>query len=151
MKFTREVLGLPVPRILGWCSNADGTLVKSEYIFMERVKGVPLYKVFDDLSAKELSSISEDVVEIEKRLCDLRVPMMGSLYLREHMPSDTTTPVRLGLAYGEKTDDYCIGPSVEKRFWRGGRKDLKFDRGPCQCRLVLTKYTTDATYALDRG
>jgi hypothetical protein len=44
IRCVREILDLPVPRVLGWCARADATPFNSECIFMEKIQGVPLYQ-----------------------------------------------------------------------------------------------------------
>ncbi|KAF8989695.1 hypothetical protein BDQ17DRAFT_1434297 [Cyathus striatus] len=47
MEFACTRLGLPVPRVLGWCSKPEATDVSAAYIIMENVKGDPIFMVWD--------------------------------------------------------------------------------------------------------
>jgi len=70
---------------------------------------------------------------IPRRRVDAQLPFSGSLYFAKdllgdmpcfRLPSDDVP--RHG-----KWGDIVIGPSVARRFWRGGRARLHVDRGPC--------------------
>ena len=43
-------LGVPIPRVLAWCSNASSTSVESEYIIMEKAQGIELGRVWDKMT-----------------------------------------------------------------------------------------------------
>lgn len=52
MCYAREMLRIPVPRVISWCSKAENTPVKSEFIIMEKVQGVQLYDHLAKLDKK---------------------------------------------------------------------------------------------------
>jgi hypothetical protein len=70
MEFVREVLGVPVPRVLDWSATEEGD-VGAEYIIMEEAQGEQLHEVWQDLSLPVKFEIVEQVVEIESKLLSL--------------------------------------------------------------------------------
>jgi hypothetical protein len=67
MDFVREVLGVPVPKVLGW-SAMEGNAVGAEYIIMDEARGEQLSGVWGDLELRVKCGIVEQVVEIERKL-----------------------------------------------------------------------------------
>lgn len=133
MRYARDILQLPVPKVLAWCSRAENTPVKSEYIIMEKVHGGQLYDTWDKLDNKSLFHIMLEITKVEKRMANDEFSVLGSLYFERDLPLGTVkTPLRLVNENGATIDHdgYCIGPSVSRRFWRGERAHMKIDRGP---------------------
>ena len=129
------MLRIPVPRVISWCSRAENTPVKSEYIIMEKVQGVQLYDHWVNLSNKPWFQFASDLVKMEKRLTDAEFSDLGSLYFEKGLPPETQrTSIRFIDKDGASNVDHnglCIGPSVDRRFWRGERTNMQIDRGPC--------------------
>lgn len=70
---------------------------------------------------------------MEKRLTDAELSDLGSLYFERDLPPGTKkTSMRLIDKNGTNVnhDGICIGPSVDRRFWRGERTNMQTDRGP---------------------
>lgn len=134
MYYAREMLRIPVPRVISWCSRAENTPVKSEYIIMEKVQGVQLYDHWVNLGNKPWFQFASDLVKMEKRLTDADFSNLGSLYFERDLPTETQrTSIRFIDKDGANVDHngLCIGPSVDRRFWRGERTNMQIDRGPC--------------------
>ena len=70
MEFVREVLGLPVPKVLDW-SAAEGNAVQAEYIIMEEAQGSQLHEVWQDLPLPVKCEIVKQFVDIESKLLSL--------------------------------------------------------------------------------
>ncbi|KAJ7156111.1 kinase-like domain-containing protein [Mycena crocata] len=132
MMFAQEVLQLPVPRLYTWCSRAEESKVGWEYIIMEKVSGVQLYDRWNDIRGEGVAAVIEDLVDIEEKMTNTQFGMVGSLYLAEDLPENTGSTVLRFSTSSDKTmpRQYKIGPSVDRRFWRGARAQLKIDRGP---------------------
>ncbi|KAJ6591166.1 kinase-like domain-containing protein [Mycena vulgaris] len=131
MIFAREVLDLPVPRVYTWCSRAEKSTVGWEYIIMEKIPGVQLIDRWMEIQVPASKGIIEDVMEAEMKMTDTEFAMLGSLYLAEDLPEGVGSPA-LCFSTPDKTmpRQYKIGPSVDRRFWRGARSQMKLDRGP---------------------
>ncbi|KAJ6631571.1 kinase-like domain-containing protein [Mycena sp. CBHHK59/15] len=131
MMFARDVLALPVPRVHTWCSRAEESAVGWEYIIMEKVPGAQLVDRWTSIRGKAVRSIMDDLVAAEQKMTDTTFGMLGSLYLAEDLPDGVGSPA-LRFAASDKTmpRQYKIGPSVDRRFWRGARAHMDIDRGP---------------------
>jgi hypothetical protein len=131
MRFTRDIMDIPVPRVLSWCSRAERSPVESEFILMEKVPGTPLLSRWDDMQIDEKGKVINEIVSIESKLLGSGCPALGSLYFEEDMdPKVKSFGLRLeGFSSDRK---YVVGPSVQRRFWRGRRAQMDIDRGPCE-------------------
>ncbi|KAE8422868.1 kinase-like domain-containing protein [Aspergillus pseudocaelatus] len=67
MEYVREILGLPAPRVLRWSSDSSNP-VGSEYIIMEKAKGIPLGDTWYQLSTISKHKFIKQVVELEIKL-----------------------------------------------------------------------------------
>jgi hypothetical protein len=140
LQFTREVLDIPVPRVLTW-SGADRNSVNrvgADYIIMEEVAGVCLglrWKKF--LNADDVEPILTSVLDVEAKFQTLRFSQIGSLYFKE----DVSEELQSLPLFSENKDarieqfseKYRIGPIIDRQWWRGERACLDLDRGPCKC------------------
>ncbi|KAG9038901.1 hypothetical protein FRB95_013579 [Tulasnella sp. JGI-2019a] len=52
LEFCRDVLQLPVPKVLGWSSEAESTAVGAECMLMERAEGVPIADRWEELGLR---------------------------------------------------------------------------------------------------
>lgn len=139
MQFMREMLELPVPQVLAWSSRSENTPVKSEFIIMEKLGGRYLSDAWDDLTTDETANIIQEIVEVERRMTETYFHALGSLYYIKDIPDNVRS---IGLSsYSEVADKlYCIGPTVERRFWCNGRAELNINRGPCELNLKINSY-----------
>lgn len=67
MEFARDILDLPVPKVLAW-SATDQNSVQAEYIIMEEARGSQLHEVWQDLPLRKKVKIIREIVEIEKKM-----------------------------------------------------------------------------------
>lgn len=127
----KTVLNTPVPRVLSWSSKKDN-LVGAEYIIMEKLPGVQLSKLWDQLDIGIRWKIVQNIGKYQKLWTDVSFPQFGSLYYKNDV-----TPAK-SLVYakeetGEIVDDrFAIGPSTSRQNTDNGRLDIDFDRGPCE-------------------
>ncbi|KAF9485544.1 kinase-like protein [Pholiota conissans] len=123
---TRNV---PVPKVLAWDATTTNA-VGCEYIIMEQCPGSTLED--NDTSRLELYRHIADVVDMMAGLASVRFSQYGSIYYKEDV--DELLRERPLYAEGEAEDAsserFRIGPSVERRFYRGGRTGTDIDRGP---------------------
>jgi hypothetical protein len=133
MDYARNILGLPVPKVLDWCARAEGTDVGVEYILMEKVEGVELHQRYKNLRSEALDLISQ-VCVMERSFVSRRFSQIGSLYYKEDV--EPTLQARPLYAEGGYEDDasarFRIGPYVDWDVWRGTRAHVHADRGPCE-------------------
>ena len=135
MDYARNILGLPVPRILGWNVDADGFEVGVEYILMEYVQGVELHKRINEFK-REATHLVDQLIDVECKFVQHRFSQIGSLYYKEDVsPELQQRPLYAEGVQGGGADRFRIGPYVEWDIWRGDRSRLDADHGPCQFRF----------------
>ena len=115
--------GIPTPRVLGYA--VDENHVGSEYILMEKLTGRPIGDSWFELSEQQRHQVLHDIVQLESKLFNMRLPPSGSIYYTHDLDSDTAR-VRIPEAGGQ----FCVGPYTGLRWWYGKRSELKLDRGP---------------------
>jgi hypothetical protein len=138
LQFAREVLKLPVPRVITW-SGAKGNNVNrvgADYIIMEEVPGVRLgirWKTFE--RADDVKPLMNAIMDMEAKFESLRFSRIGSLYFKEDVSPDLQA---VPLLVGEVDDNtlklsesYRVGPLINHQWWRGERINMALDRGPC--------------------
>jgi len=128
MEFLR-LQGIPVPKVHAWDSSAANP-VGAAYMIMEKVEGKELELSWYDMTVNERMDVMEKIVDVERKLFDIRFPAYGSLYFQGSLdPSIRTIPVT---NVGER---FCIGPSTEYLWWYQSRNELKVNHGPCTLSL----------------
>jgi len=144
MDFGRSRIGAPVPKVLAWDASSDNN-VGCEYIIMKKCESNMLANVLDS------SSDSYHIFDITSLLSDLAaIPFSqcGSIYYKEDV--DPLLQTRPLYAKGEQHDDcserFRIGPSVERRFYRGKRSLMLIDRGPCEISLWCGSALIDMSF-----
>lgn len=134
MDYARNILSLPVPKVLAWSSRASGTPVGCEFIIMEYVEGVPLADRVPEHNDGELANCAEAIAKMLRRFCTVRFSQIGCIYYKEDVTEELQArPLYAkGSSHGLGGEDrFRIGPSVRREFWRGSRRELDVDRGPC--------------------
>lgn len=127
INFLRNVLELPVPKILSYSASPDNP-VGAEYIIMERVQGESLSSKWLSLTTDEVKHIMTQLTEMEQKVFSFRFPAYGSLYHKRDVLEDPHISLQV--------EDFCIGPVARRQFWRGERHQMELDRGPCELRFA---------------
>ena len=124
MRFLR-FSGLPVPEVYDYSSSSDNT-AKTEYIFMEFMKGTKLSDVWMELEEPDIVSVLRQLAQLESRMMSIPFPAGGSLYYTndlEKMAGRTGIPLN--------DERFCVGLDARLHMWYGRRSQLEVDRGPC--------------------
>ncbi|GFN11037.1 aminoglycoside phosphotransferase family protein [Aspergillus tubingensis] len=121
MAFLRDILGVPVPRVLAYSADSANP-VGSEYIIMERVEGVSVASRWLSLTTADVASLMKQIAEIEAKIFAYQFPGYGSLYRKRDLERGPKIPLSI--------EDFCIGPIAARQFWHGDRSNTKIDRGP---------------------
>jgi len=139
LEFAREVLKLPVPRVIAWSKEKRSHSINpvgTDYIIMEEVSGIKLderWKKFD--SADDVAPVMTGISDVEARFESLRFSRIGSLYFKEDVSANLHKVPLFSGAIDETSrrlsEKYCIGPLINDQWWRGERAHMALDRGPC--------------------
>ncbi|KAI0029059.1 hypothetical protein K488DRAFT_80383 [Vararia minispora EC-137] len=101
MRFLRAS-GLPVPEVYD-CSPSSDNAAKTDYIFMEFMRGTKLSDAWMELEEPDMASVLRQVAQLESR-------MMTGIPLNDQR--------------------FCVGPDARLHMWYGRRSQLDVDRGP---------------------
>ncbi|TKA58969.1 hypothetical protein B0A49_11243 [Cryomyces minteri] len=102
-----------VPEVLSWSSDSANP-VGAEYIIMEKVAGVQLFKKWDDINVPNRFELIQKLTVLESQLASLPLPAYGSLYLRQSISEEMQ---RIDLSSNlDPSGLYCVGPSCD-RLW----------------------------------
>lgn len=127
----RTELDIPVPKVYAWCSRAQDSPVKSEYIIMEKAKGVALQPVLGEMDLKQRWELIQTLTEYQLSCAEAPFEKCGSLYYENDLKPvpensdasnyDTVRP-----------SGFVVGPNTGTD-WEGydGLQE-EFDRGPCK-------------------
>jgi hypothetical protein len=131
MDFLRR-LGIPVPRVLAWSSQAQSTEVESEFIIMEKVNGLPLTGLWETVDQEDLVT---KIAQLHRPLLDLRFTHYGSLYYKSDIdisyPSTADFLELETVPAGVDISPFCMGPIARRDFWEDDRISMDVDRGQC--------------------
>ncbi|KAL5522368.1 hypothetical protein ACEPAG_8384 [Sanghuangporus baumii] len=123
MEFLRSS-GLPVPQVYGY-SPASDNAAKTEYIFMEFMRGTKLSDVWLELEESDIVSILHQLVQLESQMMSISFPAGGSLYYTHDLEK-----VAGRAAIPLKDERFCVGPDSRLSMWYGRRSQLDVYRGP---------------------
>lgn len=100
---------------------------------MEKVPGIELENLWEDITGRQKYEIVKQLVGIEKSFTATRFTSFGSLYYADDVPKvsgDETLCVN-----EDGTEIQCsrfaIGPTNNRMFFDEGRGTVQMDRGPC--------------------
>ena len=124
MRFLRSY-GLPVPEVYDYSPSSDNA-AKTEYIFMEFVRGTKLTDVWLEMKEQDIDSVLRQVVQLESRMMSIPFPAGGSLYYTSDLEK---VAGETGIPLDDKS--FCIGPDARVHMWYGRRSLLDVNRGPC--------------------
>ncbi|SMR44865.1 unnamed protein product [Zymoseptoria tritici ST99CH_3D1] len=127
MTFLRSK-GLPVPAIYGYSATADNP-TETEYIFLEFCPGRNLASLWVDMDEHHRSRFIRSLVDLERRLFEIRLPASGSLYFLRDL-SAACEKVAVDSGDASSSASYYVGPSTSLPLWYGRRSGLDVDRGP---------------------
>ena len=78
MRFLRSS-GLPVPEVYDYSPSSDNA-AKTEYIFMEFMRGTKLSDMWLKLEEPDIVSVLRQLAQLESRMMSIPFPAGGSLY-----------------------------------------------------------------------
>jgi hypothetical protein len=147
LQFAREVLKLPVPRVITWSGAKRNNVnrVGADYIIMEEVPGVPLGLRWNKFErAEDVKPVMNGIMDMEAKFESLRFSRIGSLYFKEDVGPDLQA---IPLLSGEvdaptlkSSEGYRVGPLINQQWWRGERINMALDRGPCMSISFIVHY-----------
>lgn len=139
----REVLNMPVPKVLAWCSNAEQTPVGSEYIIMDKASGVPLGTCHHEMGVSERFMVVQAIAGYQERWTKISYEGYGSLYFAHDL--DESRGIQQPISHstnGPSMHKYTVGPTNSRDWYDNERLLVELDRGPCK--IILNQNTAMA-------
>jgi hypothetical protein len=118
--------GVPVPQVYGYSPGSDNA-ARTEYIFMEYVRGTSLNDIWSTLELEEARHVLQQLDELESKVLSLSFSAGGSIYYPHDLDGLVARRKPIPLEDGR----FCVGPDVNPIYWHGRRSQLDVDRGPC--------------------
>jgi hypothetical protein len=130
----RNILDIPVPKVLAWHSHAHQNPVGAEYIIMEEVPGVELEHVWPDMSIQDIFAVVKSIAGFQKACTSVAFTKYGSLYFsRDLEDMHGSQPLYIDAnGHHITNENFAVGPSVARETFDSGRAAINFDRGPCK-------------------
>lgn len=123
---------IPVPKVLAWSADSTNP-VGAEYIVMERVPGVPIFKKWDDMGESNRISIIKRLTQWERELAEIRFPAFGSLYHKSSLRGSSCEHELISLDQSVDPEGlFCIGPSCDSAW--SMQPSPSVHCGPCKYR-----------------
>jgi len=120
--------GVPVPEVLDYSTTRENP-VGVEYIVMEKAAGEELGDRWFSLPDLDRAKILGRLSQIESLLFSIPLPASGSIFYKKDL--DSAIP-----SLQIQNTEFCVGPSVEQRWWHDRRGELNVNRGPCKLFLL---------------
>ncbi|KAI5290343.1 hypothetical protein KEM54_001795, partial [Ascosphaera aggregata] len=123
MDFFRRVTKTPAPRVLSYCADTNNPM-GSEYIIMEKVKGVVLSSVWGKLSLESKKKIVLKLLRYHKAWADITFEQYGSIYFPRDLGLKPGEHCGLSYKQGGKdimSTQYVVGPAVGREWTSEGK------------------------------
>ncbi|CAI7662280.1 unnamed protein product [Penicillium viridicatum] len=78
--------GVPVPKVLAYSPDQTNA-VRTEYMLLERLKGIPLSDQWFSMDTKTRVKIMRQIVDVERQFMSINFPASRSLYYRRDLDS----------------------------------------------------------------
>lgn len=109
LSLVRSHTTIPVPKVLAWDSDISNP-VGAEYIIMDKVPGVQIFKVWDEMDEGKRISTIKRLTQWENELAALQFPAYGNLYHKSSLHETEMVPLDSSI---DPEREFCIGPSCD--------------------------------------
>lgn len=141
-RFIQLTCDIPMPRLCDW-DLRDRNTVGSEWIIEEKATGQPLRKFWSTMDRQAQLDIVQQIVDLEAKLASVKFARHGSIYLKRWLQSRGLIFAAMhgegvlvnATESGHRKEflrEYAIGPSTERKLYRGPGDLTKQFRGPCK-------------------
>jgi hypothetical protein len=117
---------IPVPKVLAWSTDSTNP-VGVEYIVMERVPGVQIFKKWTEMGDVDRLSIVKRLTQWEHELAEIPFPAFGSLYHKGSLSDRESIPLDPSV---DPEGLFCVGPSCDSHWLMQHSPDVHY--GPCK-------------------
>ncbi|KAJ5952684.1 uncharacterized protein N7479_011097 [Penicillium vulpinum] len=109
LNFVKTHTTIPVPKVLAWSADSTNP-VGAEYIVMERVPGVQIFKKWDEMGESNRISIIKRLTQWERELAEIPFPASGSLYHKSSLKDHELISLDPSV---DPDGLFCVGPSCD--------------------------------------
>lgn len=108
--------------------------VKAEYIIEEKAPGVRLGSVWNHWPRELKLQLITQVVDLKKKLNSVTFNKHGCIYYKNDLRALTgvVEEIHATNASPEALEKFAVGPLTLNELWKGARRDMPLDRGPCK-------------------
>jgi hypothetical protein len=130
----RNILGIPVPKVLAWSSRAHENAVGAEYIIMDKAPGIELERVWPSMKIEDRLAVVKTIAAFQQAWTSVSFTKFGSLYFASDLKEIFGDEPLYTNSDGVKVADrrFAVGPSTGREMMDYGRATIEFDRGPCK-------------------
>ncbi|KAJ4471471.1 hypothetical protein J3R30DRAFT_3672693 [Lentinula aciculospora] len=119
MRFLRSS-GLPIPEVYDYSPSSDNA-ARTEYIFMEFVRGTKLSDIWTDFEKSDIVSVLRRFAQLESQMMSIPFLAGGSLYYTgdlENVAGMTGIPLN--------DERFCVDENIEAVLLAAARKELAY-------------------------
>ncbi|KAL8935081.1 MAG: hypothetical protein Q9211_004893 [Gyalolechia sp. 1 TL-2023] len=131
MRYARDILRLPVPRVHAWNSRSATNSVGAEYIIMDKVAGIELSQRWPKMRSDQKLRLVDAIADMERKFVSSPFPAIGSLYYEKDLndlPNQSREHRSVSLGLDQET--FVIGPTTARNSYDYSRWEVEFDKGP---------------------
>ncbi|RJE23926.1 Phosphotransferase enzyme family [Aspergillus sclerotialis] len=100
---------MPVPKVFAWSADSTNP-VGAEYIVMERIPGIQIFKKWDEMGESNRISLIKRITQWERELSEIQFPASGSLYYKSSLKDEERIPLDPVV---DPEGAFCAGPSCD--------------------------------------
>ncbi|PLB45810.1 hypothetical protein P170DRAFT_449418 [Aspergillus steynii IBT 23096] len=120
LNFVRSRTSIPAPRAISWSSDVTNP-VGAEYIVMEKVPGVQMFKKWDEMGESNRIPLIKRLTQWECELSAIKLPAYGSLYYGSSLPGSEAISLDPSM---DPEGEFCIGPACDSSWLRKTLSDM---------------------------
>lgn len=126
LDFLRNELDIPVPKVYAWSDSNHP--IGTPYVIMDRAPGQELFRNWYNMHPGHKVDIVTELLRIQTKIASVDFKHFGSIYYKDSIQNRATFDI-------PGYDRFCIGPSVEYKFWEDERAEMHEFQGPCMCNV----------------
>ncbi|KAJ5793943.1 hypothetical protein N7457_000542 [Penicillium paradoxum] len=109
LDYVRTWTTIPVPKVLAWSADPTNP-VGAEYIVMERVPGVQMFKKWNVMGESNRMAIIKRLTQWESELAEISFPASGNLYHKSSLSDHEVISLDPSV---DPEGLFCVGPSCD--------------------------------------
>lgn len=110
----RNISKTPAPHVYAWSSRAEDNSVGAEYIIMEKIPGIPLLQVWEQMKLTDKLQVITQISRLQKTWLSASFARIGNLYYAKYVEADRSESCSFVDGNGHEVKDkrFVIGPAT---------------------------------------